>query len=782
MITNKYINKIIIGVLIVAIIFTGMIMFFPNILDIKTKSSEPEYATKLFDKNKIISIDIKADENEWKSMLENATKEEYISCDVTINGTTFKSVGIRPKGNSSLSMVAGSDSDRFSFKFEFDHYIDGQTCFGLDKMVINNIQADATYMKEYLSYDLMSYMGVTTPLYSYTDVTLNGKGWGLYLAVESLEESFAQRNFGSDYGKLYKPEGMNMGRNGDKKGFGDMKAPTKNFGDDKGNTTNQSSNSAGNGTNATKQPPNAGADKTNTDTLKTNAANQTNSKIDFDAKNSNTTDITNQTQSPNSVKNTAANQAKSNSKTSNKENNDRQSGFPEDMPEGFGGDRPEGFLGDFPGGDFGGGPGGKSSGGADLKYTDDSISSYSNIFDYEVFDGTNADCKRVIEALKNLNNGTELEKYINVDATLKYFAANTVLVNLDSYFGNLKHNYYLYERNGQLTMLPWDYNLAFGGFQSGSASSAVNFPIDTPVSGVDMSERPILSKLLEVDEYNDKYHQYLQEIVDGYFNSGTFENTISALNTLISEHVKNDATAFYDYDAYTKAVPMIKEFGKLRAQSIQGQLDGTIPSTTDGQSSASDKLIEASSINLSTMGTMGFGGGGGSGGGMFPNGGMQPPDGVQQPGNGDMQPPNGAQQSGNGRMQPPDGAQQSFNMPDRDTAMRAMQIIQAANGEDLTQEQLSQLKELGLTDEQISSMKEMLNQRGQQVGFRGRQDRGGQAGGQQGDKPQQSPMWMENRQGQQSMLSGVDIYVIIISVVCLLTGLLFVIKFKRVRN
>ena len=203
MINNKYINIIIAGVLLIAIIFTGIFTFFPDTLNVKAQSSQPEYESKLFNKDSVISINIKADEKDWANMLENATQEEYISCDVTINGETFKSVGIRPKGNSSLSMVANSDSDRFSFKFEFNHYIKGQTYYGLDKFVINNIQADATYMKDYLSYDLMTYMGVKTPLFAYTNVTVNGENWGFYIAVEALEESFAQRNYGSDYGMLY---------------------------------------------------------------------------------------------------------------------------------------------------------------------------------------------------------------------------------------------------------------------------------------------------------------------------------------------------------------------------------------------------------------------------------------------------------------------------------------------------------------------------------------------------------------------------------------------------
>ena len=550
MITSKYINIFIVGSLVFAMILSGLLILFPNTEEVEVSASQPQYASNLFNKNEVSSIDIKIDEKEWKDMLDNATQEQYISCDVTINGTTIKSVGIRPKGNSSLSTVAQSDSDRFSFKFEFDHYIKGQSYLGLDKMVINNIQSDASYMKEYLSYDLMSFMGVKTPLFAYTNVSVNGENWGFYLAVEALEESFARRNFGSDYGRLYKPESMEMG--GGMKGF----APMNN-------------KAAGPG----------GTDRVG-------QAGQFENNRSGDANKSKVGD----------ANINAADNASKNAVNSQPDMQQKGGG------NGFGG---RGF--------------GESGGGTDLKYTDDKISSYSKIFDNEVFKGTDEDYNTVIKALKNLNSGTELDKYVDVDATLRYFAANTVLVNLDSYFSNMKHNYYLYEEDGKLTMLPWDYNLAFGGFQSGSSEAAVNFPIDTPVSGVDMSERPMLAKLLEVDEYKDKYHDYLRQIVDEYFNSGRYESTINNISTLISNYVKEDPSAFYTYQRYTEAVTMIKEFGKLRAKSIEGQLDGTIPATTDGQTKASDKLIDASAINLSIVGSQGGGPGGGAWGGKGQN-------------------------------------------------------------------------------------------------------------------------------------------------------------------
>ena len=61
-------------------------------------------------------------------------------------------------------------------------------------------------MKDYLCYKMMAAMGVETPLCSFLSVTVNGEEQGLYLAVEGVEESFAQRSYGADSGQIYKPD------------------------------------------------------------------------------------------------------------------------------------------------------------------------------------------------------------------------------------------------------------------------------------------------------------------------------------------------------------------------------------------------------------------------------------------------------------------------------------------------------------------------------------------------------------------------------------------------
>jgi hypothetical protein len=470
-------------------------------------SNEPEYAKAIFG-TPIIAIDIQADAAEWQTMLDNATKETYIRVTVVVNGTTFKDVGIRPKGNSSLSQVAASTSDRFSFRLKFDEYVEDQTCFGLDTFVINNMFGDYTYMKEYICYDMMRTAGVDAPCFGYAAIRVNDQAWGLYLAVEAYNNSFQQRVSGDDSGNLYNVK-MTMGN----QGF-------------QGNPQGL----PGNNGNATR--PTTGGQTGPADSQQAPAGQQQN---------------------------------------------------------------------------WGGKMGAGNSGGS-LLYTDDNPSSYSSIFDNAIGSVSEKDKLQVIAALKALSSGENLADYFDIDAILRYFAAHTIVVNLDSYSSAMAQNYYIYERKGQITILPWDYNLSWGGFMSGTASAAVNFPIDTPVRDVSMAARPLLDKLLGNDDYLSRYHAYMQDLIDNYFADGRFAAKVSELNVLIAESVREDPTAFCTAEQYDKAIAEFIKLGNLRAESVQGQLDGSIPRTTAAQQAESGKLIDASSINLTTLGSMGRGG------------------------------------------------------------------------------------------------------------------------------------------------------------------------------
>ena len=203
MVKHKYIDWICIGAAVLAVLFT-MLLMLGEPLGIPKASANPEYASRLFDDSRVHTVNIQIED--WGAFLEGAEEEAYEACTVEIDGETFRNVGIRAKGNNSLRLTEEYGLSRYSLKLEFDQFQDGGNYHGLDKLSLDASFQDNSYLKTYIAYDMMRFQGVPTPLCSYAWVTVNGEDWGLFLAVEEPEEAFARRNFGKEYGQLYKPD------------------------------------------------------------------------------------------------------------------------------------------------------------------------------------------------------------------------------------------------------------------------------------------------------------------------------------------------------------------------------------------------------------------------------------------------------------------------------------------------------------------------------------------------------------------------------------------------
>lgn len=156
--------------------------------------------------DQVIEVNITMDENDYDAMIADAINEPMYMADIVYNGVAISSVGIRPKGNSSLNSVVKSNGDRFSYKIDFDEYIDEQSLYGLDQMNLNNIYSDPSMMAEYLTYEALDSIGAVTPDTTFVQLSINGELRGLYLAVEEVDESFLIENYGDINGALYKPE------------------------------------------------------------------------------------------------------------------------------------------------------------------------------------------------------------------------------------------------------------------------------------------------------------------------------------------------------------------------------------------------------------------------------------------------------------------------------------------------------------------------------------------------------------------------------------------------
>lgn len=488
------------------------------------------YENRLFDKSKVHFIDIVMDD--WENFIASAESEEYSKASLIIDGERFSNAAVRAKGNTSLSAVSSLNSSRYSFKVEFDHYDSSLTYYGLDKLSLNNLIYDSTMMKDYLCYSLMNEFGVISPLCSYVVISVNGEEWGLYLAVEGVEEAFLQRNFGNDYGNLYKPDSTTLGGgrgNGNKFDMKDFsfEQPIEN-----GYLINEMPSE--NESNIMDMPP---------DDL-------------------------------------------GNLSDGNMPNNEGIFGFEREL------DFKKESAENFPKEDFSDNSFSMGSDDVALRYIDDDIQSYSNIWDNAKTDITTSDKTRLIQSLKKLSEMEDIESVVSVNDVIKYFVVHNFVCNDDSYTGSMIHNYYLYEKDSQMIMIPWDYNLAFGTFASSEATTVVNTPIDDPVTG-EMSYRPMINWIFESKEYTEMYHQYFFE----FLSSVDIETIIDEAYDLIKAYVQDDPTKFYTYDEFEKGVKTLKEFCSLRSQSIQMQL-------SENNTEVFTNYADATELNLSDMGTM----------------------------------------------------------------------------------------------------------------------------------------------------------------------------------
>lgn len=558
-------------VLTAAVLFTCVFMFYPEAVGVTAQGMQMAYEDAIFDRNEIMTVEISVNEEDWANLMANARLEEYITCDISVGGNACYQVGIRCKGNSSLSMVR---DERYSFKVKFDEYVSGQTLLGLDEMVLNNTQNDATWMKEYMSYYTMDLVGVDVPLYAFANIYVNGEFWGIYLALEALEESYVMRNYGTNYGNLYKVESMDMGG---------------------GNMIGGDGNNARGGGNRQPAVPGVDTEGQTRDMTMPDVGSMPEGVTmpDMGSIPEGMTmpeDMTLPEGADGVVADGAQPADVGGTETADADATTFAAGWGNRANRGL--RHMEGGFAMFSGGN-----------GADLIYVDDEIESYSAIFTKTVLKTTtDKDKQRVIEALKGIDDlESDIEDYVDVDSLLRHIAGNAALGNSDSYFGNMMHNYYLYEKDGKVTMLPWDYNLSYGGF-GGSADDLINLSIDEPFTSGSLEDRPIMERVLTDDAYKETYYSYLRTIGE-FYASGEAAALVDRLDALIRESVELDPTKEYTFEEYEAAITMFKEYLELRGKSVLRQLDGD------------DTPVDTAGITLATLGSnmggRGFGGGGG---------------------------------------------------------------------------------------------------------------------------------------------------------------------------
>ena len=193
---------------------------------------DPDYDI-VFATDKVQRLDIVIEASEWSSMQSNLASiqssggggpgsfptesPDYFKCQVYHNDKQWYDVGIRYKGNSSLSSAYRAGNGKKPLRLEFDEFeddipeINNQRFYGFKELSLSSNYDDGSLMREKVANDLYRDFGVPAPHAAYYEIYIDhGDGpiyFGLYTIVEVVFNTMLTKSFGSESGNCYKPDG-----------------------------------------------------------------------------------------------------------------------------------------------------------------------------------------------------------------------------------------------------------------------------------------------------------------------------------------------------------------------------------------------------------------------------------------------------------------------------------------------------------------------------------------------------------------------------------------------
>jgi hypothetical protein len=159
-----------------------------------------------------------------------------------------------------------------------------------------------------------------------------------------------------------------------------------------------------------------------------------------------------------------------------------------------------------------------------------------------------------------LNNHFEsFNSVADVDRFLWMLAFNNALVNLDSYSGTFRQNYYLYRNHaGQWIPAVWDLNMCFGGFSiaGGITSNLTPAAMQTMSYTLHKTESswPLIYKLLNDPFYSKMYSAHLCTINNENFANASYKTLAAGLHTLVDTAVQSDVNFLGTYIDYQNSL------------------------------------------------------------------------------------------------------------------------------------------------------------------------------------------------------------------------------------
>ena len=158
---------------------------------------EKDPSAILYHPGEVPRFDIELSEQAREAL--RAEPREYVRGTFRYGDESVSEVGVRLKGSFTFRRL----DEKASFKIKFDKFVDDQRFRGLERMTLNNAIEDQSYLAERLTYRIFRQAGLPAPRANNAQVFVNGELCGLYVNVETEDETFLRRWWGDASGNLY---------------------------------------------------------------------------------------------------------------------------------------------------------------------------------------------------------------------------------------------------------------------------------------------------------------------------------------------------------------------------------------------------------------------------------------------------------------------------------------------------------------------------------------------------------------------------------------------------
>lgn len=152
----------------------------------------------IYDIDRILDIRITLEEPRWDEVLDSLKQignSHRLDAVVSVDGTVYKDVGVRYKGNSSYFNVRKDGATKLPFNIEFNHKIKGQKLpGGYETLKLSNVFRDPSFLREVLGYE-MARRYMPAPRANFAKVYVNDTYLGLYNCTESVDEEFLEKYY-----------------------------------------------------------------------------------------------------------------------------------------------------------------------------------------------------------------------------------------------------------------------------------------------------------------------------------------------------------------------------------------------------------------------------------------------------------------------------------------------------------------------------------------------------------------------------------------------------------